>query len=66
MNCTRCKKGIGVKCDTCPDYLCEKCILIHNKFNECFIEKQVNKYYWCDKEGSYDFGMKRFYCVNHW
>ena len=62
MNCTRCKKKVGTKCDTCPDYLCIKCIKIHNKHQECFIEKQTNNCYLCGDKGGYDYGVKQFIC----
>lgn len=65
MNCTRCKKKIGKKCDICPDYLCGKCIIIHNKHQECFIERQTKTCYLCDIEGAYDYGVRKFICDYH-
>lgn len=70
MNCTRCKKKVGKKCEICPDYLCNKCSKIHTKYQECFIEKQSKPCYFClregdNNEGQYDYGIKRFICVYH-
>ena len=65
MDCTRCNKKIGIKCDTCPDYLCKKCVKIHIKHQECFIQLQSKTCYLCDIQGYYDYGIKKFICVYH-
>lgn len=65
MNCTRCKKKMGKKCDICIDYLCTKCDKIHTKHQECFIQLQSKSCYLCHREGTYDYGVRKFICGYH-
>lgn len=63
----RTKTASVSQCDVCLIYLCKKCTAVHDKYYECFIEKQGKPCYIChNKEAWYDYGVKQFICSDCW
>ncbi len=65
MDCQRCGQACQILCKICNYRLCKKCINIHDKHQECFIEKQIKKCYLCKNQGWYDYSINRFICPYH-
>lgn len=53
-----------VKCDSCIRYFCAKCIVIHNKHQECFCEFNTTCYI-CGEMGFYDYPLRKPICGGH-